>query len=397
MIRPHITWLSLALVASAMALGGCSKRSHAKARANTQPVSAPAASEQDAQEARAPAQQHGSRKMKNVDVPVWLDGKQISVMRYGELPSTVIPRTSSEYPSAGARFYRIDEYLKAVGVPLERVRSVHMLGNRNKIGSIEGDELRAQKERFVFDFMTETSGIAKIRWSTTGLKNGYIIHEIRGLSVYVDKPSPAIDPKFVCHLLPGAATAAAAPPTGDEPKTLEDLCAAEDPYANGERAKGTRIYVDGKLAGYVKRRAIANSVVIGKNDGGDYLYSLTKFMASIGVDVASARSVELVSGDDLIVRASRADWMKNDKDLFFTLPKHQHGRVRVHIPAALQVQGEEPVTSCDSTVTAVLVHKRTPASTHQVVPVVDDPPEDGAVAARDNHQNEAPGSGEREN
>ncbi|WP_394838810.1 hypothetical protein LVJ94_18120 [Pendulispora rubella] len=380
MDRRTVIW---ACAASALALLGCNKRSSFTV---TKPKPVAHATEAPAP-AEPPATQHGSRKMRNVDVPVWVDGKQMAVLRYGELPSTVKPHTSPEHPKGGARYYRVDEYLKEIGVPVERVRSIHVVGNQNRVASIEGDELRADKARFIFDFLDETTGNAKTRWATTGLKNLSVVHEIRALSVYVDKPSPAIDPQYSCHLRPGAKV------DGAERQPAEDVCAADDPYSTGENAKGTRVYIDGRLAGYVKRRQIPESMVVGKSEAGEHTFSLTKFMTSLGANVASARAIELVSGDEVIARTGGAAWMKHENALLFTLPKHQHGRVSVHVPAEMQakaVEGDDPVTAHDTTVTAVHIHKSTPASAHELLPIVDESPEpqDGTVAARESRRDD---------
>ncbi|WP_394849280.1 hypothetical protein LZC95_17765 [Pendulispora brunnea] len=382
MDRNTVIW---ACAASALALAGCGKRSSFTV---TKPKPIAVAAGADAPTAETPpATQHGSRKMQNVDIPVWVDGKQMAVLRYGELPSTVKPHTSPEHPKGGARFYRLDEYLKEIGIPVERIRSVHVLGNQNRVASIEGDELRADKGRFIFDFLGETTGNAKTRWATTGLKNLSVVHEIRSVSVYVDKPSPAIDPRYSCHLSAGVKL------DGADRRPADEVCAADDPYSTGERAKGTRVYIDGRLAGYVKRRQIPESMVVGNNEAGEHTFSLTKFMTSLGADVASARAIELVSGDDVIARTGGAAWMKHEKELVFTLPKHQHGRVSVHVPAEVQakaVEGDDPVTAHDTTVTAVHIHKNTPASAHELLPIVDESPEpqDGTVAARESRRDD---------
>ena len=54
----------------------------------------------------------------------------------------------------------IYEYLKAVGVDVDHVKAVHLAGTRDHIASVEGSELRADKARFVFNFLEGETGIA---------------------------------------------------------------------------------------------------------------------------------------------------------------------------------------------------------------------------------------------
>jgi hypothetical protein len=366
---------------TAVILAGCGKHaaepSPSKSSAPAGQVAAkgvaPAAASDDAK--------HGTRKMKNVDVPVYVDGAEVAVLRYGELPSTVKAYADPSDPNHDARYYRLAEYLKALGADVDHVKSVHMLGNRDKVASIDGDELRGDKNRFVFDFMTGTSGIAKTRWDTTGLKNLYRIDEIRLISVYVAKPVPAIDKEQQCHL------------------AADGQCQAGDVYAQAEIAKGTRVYVDGVLKGYVKRRQVQDKVIVGRTADDEEIYSLGRFLTQIGVDAGAAKNgVELVAGDDVFARVAGADWKSAADTLSFTLPKHAHGQTRMHVPAALQTKGEGgAVADRDVRITSVLLHKNTPASSRAVV-AFDDLAEPGSdaqkLATADDGQREKFGSGQ---
>jgi hypothetical protein len=361
--RPLTSLLLLAAV-GAVASVGCSKRpAEPKARAAA-PV---AAATTEAAKSETP---HGSRKMKQLDVPVWVDGKQVSVLRYGELSAAIKPQTRFGAEAGGpARFYSLTDYAQSLGIAPEKIKAVHALGNREKIATIKGSELMApaNKGRFQFDFMQETTGITKVDWDTTGLSDTYVIHEIRALSFYVEKAPPAVDPSLHCHV------------------AKDGTCSFDDPYATAEKMKGTRFYFDGRLVGYVKRREIKESVVVGDNANGEHLYSVVKLAQQFGVDPAQVRAAELLNGDDVIGRGIGDGWNTSSKELSFTLPKHQHGKVSVRVPASLQV-GVEGAKDADATVTAVLLFKNTTPRAREltsVANVVESPAVAGEVANND--------------
>ena len=83
---------------------------------------------------------HGSRKLMGLDVGVFVDGVQTSVLRFGDLPTM-----PSETLEGGAVRYRLVDYVKAIGVAPESIRSIHIHGNNDRIASVEGSELLKEK------------------------------------------------------------------------------------------------------------------------------------------------------------------------------------------------------------------------------------------------------------
>jgi hypothetical protein len=294
---------------------------------------------------------HGTRKLIGLDTPVFVDGVQIAVLRAGEMPAI----RSIELEGGGKR-YKIYDYLKGIGIAPESIKSVHFHGNADKIASIEGTELRKEKDRFVFSYVSGDTGTPLQKWDTDNLKNEFVIHEIRRVTVYVNKPSPTIHPTRQCHT--GA--------DGD--------CSDAIPYSSGEIAKGTRIYVDGKMVGFVKRRLVSDTMIVGVAavEPSETKYSLAKLVASMGVDPTSAKSVELMAGDDVIARATGEQFVALAPQTTFTLPKHNHGKVRVHVPAEVQAH-TSGVTDRDALVSAVLFYTNTPPATaREVVAISED-------------------------
>lgn len=310
---------------------------------------------------------HGTRKMKGIDVPVFVDGSEVAVLRYGELPA--IDNVGTSHSEA----FRVSDYVRGVGVAPESIKSIYFYDGTNRVGSIEGSELATGKDRFKFHFASGDAGNAETLWDTVGLKNQFIVHEIRKVVIFVAKAPPSIDKKKQCVL------------------AQDGNCSEDVPYApSPELAKGTRIYVDGKMVGYVKRRMLSNSTIVGTSSSGDDKYSLAKFMTSLGVDNAKVQSVDLVAGDDVIARADASEWAKDNAGLTFTLQKHEHGKGHMHVPAAMQAKGAS--ADKDAMATAVLVRVAAPASKRDVVAISDETEMSAKLASNDS-KDEAAGTG----
>jgi hypothetical protein len=290
---------------------------------------------------------HGQRKLMGLDTPVFVDGVEVAVLRYGDMAPI-----KSEELEGGARRYRLYDYLKSIGVAPESIKSVHVHANNDRIGSVEGSELLKDKDRFKFQFVSGDTGAPLARWETDGLKNEFSVHEIRKMTIYVKKPSPAIHPEKQCHV----------GPDGD--------CSDAIPYATGDAAKGTRVYVDGKMVGFVKRRQIGEALAMGDTAEGEHKFSVAKLVTSFGVDASGIKAVELVAGDDVIARANDQQWSKLAPTVYFTLPKHNHGKVRVHVPA--EIQAQDGAKDRDALVSSVLVYKSIKPASRELSAISED-------------------------
>jgi hypothetical protein len=288
-------------------------------------------------EAPAPAAiPHGTRKQLNLDIPVFVDGKQVAVLRYGELPPGVEPITIPSSEHHAVRFFRISDYLKGIGVNVDRVKAVHFADKDDRVAGLEGSELRADKDRFVFDFTSTTAGMPEMVWSTYGLKTGLRIDYFYAVNVFVDQKPWEIDSKFHCY-------------------KEDDGCRPVARYTPDDLKKGTRVYVDGKLVSYVKRRTLADSTLAGKTESGEPTFSMDKYLASLGIKTESAKRVNLVAGDKVVASASAKEWAADKDSLTFHLVQHAHGKVEANIPANLQLEG---TTDRETQVTAIQVFNR---------------------------------------
>jgi len=352
------------VLGGAVAIGGCSRKAPsarpAPAPAPTTAVAKPSLDDQTGDAKLDPNDpKHGQRKLMGLDVGVFVDGVQTAVLRWGDLPTI-----ASETNESGTHIFRLYDYLKAIGVTPETVKSVHLHGNGDLIASVEGSELVKDKARFKFQFLAGDTGAPVSRWDTDGLKNEFVVHEFRKVTVYVKKPSPVIDKQRQCHL-------------GDD-----GACTAEVPYASGPAVKGTRVYVDGKMIGFVKRRQLADALVLGATDAGDRKYSVARLIAQLGGDPNGIKAVELVAGDDVVARADADQWKRIAPDFFFTLPRHHHGKVRVHVPIDLQAAASGAhQAERDALVSSVQVYKTTKPTNRDLSPISEETDMSVQVAA----------------
>jgi hypothetical protein len=258
---------------------------------------------------------HGSRKKVFEAPPVYIDGKLSGFMLYGDIPAQ-LPRVARP-GSSTLQFYRLTDYLTALGVPLDKVKAVHVKGKRRTWGSFTGDELRARKNEVLFHFSREVGGKPTTDWDTKGLKNALRIDYFKAIAVYVEKPEPTL-PEQRCFL------------------DKDGECSNAIPYVDAEPGKGTRIYVDGRLHTIVKRRLVNDKLILEGKDTPSPRYSLARYLESAGIDLASVKGTELVMSDDRFVgRAIGDQWRSHAASLAFTLPAHGHGKVVVEIPKEL--------------------------------------------------------------
>jgi hypothetical protein len=100
------------------------------------------------------------------------------------------------------------------------------------------------------------------------------------------------------------------------------------PYAPSEMSKGTRVYVDGKWTTTVKRKELAGDLLVGSDTENPH-YSLPGYLKTIGVDASGAKSMDFVSGDDVILRMDSKTADADKASFTFTLPRHNQGKMAV--------------------------------------------------------------------
>ena len=175
-----------------------------------------------------------------------------------------------------AGLVRAHQAAKSAGIRLVIGVRLDLGDGTSRLASVDGVELMKEQDRFRVVFGSGTTGVAETGWDTTALKNTFIVHEIRKIAVFVAKDAPKIDMKHQCIV------------------TADGACSEDVPYATVDAAKGTRVYVDGKLAGVVKRKNVSDALAIGELEDGQKKLSVVKLAAVLGADTRGATSVELV-------------------------------------------------------------------------------------------------------
>jgi hypothetical protein len=335
-------------IATTMLVAGCAKHGAKVSSTNVAPRDAKSDTT-ETQPAVAEGQ-HGSRRMKNLDVPVLVDGEQVAVLRHGELPTALVAHDDAANGISEKRYFRFTEYFAAIGVDVSKIKAVHFQANHDRVASLEGSELRAQSARFVFDFLGGDEGMVKSAYDTTGLKNAFHSSEMYAVSVFVKKDAPKVDTSRSCYVVEGKCNNALA-------------------YVDGKVPTGTRIYADGKLVGMAKRRTLSDAIVMGR-DGDDYKYSVAKFVTALGADADHATAIDLLQGDDVVARFDASEWQKDSAALSFRLPKHNHGKIRINVPATVQAKSDSPANR-EALVTAIIVHHRSVKAT-ELAPISDE-------------------------
>ncbi len=357
-----------AMGAIAVGAVGCNKRAEPGARSKTAQASAPiqqnaevkAAAAQLESEGKAANTEHGKRKKAGIEVGVFTDGKAMGVLRFGELPRSVQLVAEPDMPKGKKLYYRLQDYLASVGTDVANIQVVHLRDLREKVVTIQGSELRApdNKDRFLFAFMAGTTGISHTHWSTEGLQDQLHIDDIALVNVYVKNTPAFVDTKRHCYVKDGACT-------GELPSDIEV-------------PKGTRVYLDGRFMGYVKRRSMGDSLIVARLEDGSFKYSLAKFAASVGVNDAEISAVEMTSGDDSIARLDAKGWLERRDQYAFTLGQHQHGKAKILLGADVQAAGDEPLKDETVELTSLQFFRSAKGTPHSLTPIaqldLDGPP-----------------------
>jgi hypothetical protein len=280
------------------------------------PSAASAAASAEPGPPRAPPE-HGKQGGRLGEVVAYVDGTPVAVVRRSELPPTMAPIALPKLDGLNvARYFRLYDYVAALGVDPTKVRAVELHGTRDRVATIEGAELARFKDALVFDFSQETRGKPRARWSIPALAAPVQIDQFTALAVYLRKPVPHYDPKTGALLVEGS------PASGV-------------PFAT-DRPGGTRVYLDGKLVGWVKRKLLGDDLVTPETTRGQTVYDLSAFLAKLGVDLRAARTVDLVDGDDLAARFDAR--VPGAVPATFWLPERSMGKVMIDLPGAGTVQ-----------------------------------------------------------
>lgn len=289
------------------AAAGCTKP-RSSAVVQTADVATPAATATPATPATEDTQAPKSRRRPSA-VGVFVDGRAVGVLRASELPSTV-PSKKLRLGEKGeyeVTRYEFTKYFATLGIPVDRIRAVHFHGG-SRVAIMEGDEVRRTHEHLEFSFAAGDHGKPRLHLPSKA-KFNTSVDMLSRVTVYVDKPAPTLNEEGDLVL---------------DGKVVKGVAHAP----TDESSLGTRIYLDGKLVGSLRRRSLPNKFLLpGNEPGKPARFSVAQYAESLGVDLKKTQAVDVVTGDDVVGR------LKGDaaRSLAFTVPNHTHGNMLVQV------------------------------------------------------------------
>ena len=236
------------------------------------------------------------------DTGVYLDGKPIGFLTFGELPITLQPtwvkdKVSQDKPPgstipawrwAQMRYYKFDDYLRSVGIDPRSVREIHVYGPKMTDSIIAtGRELASAKgQGFMFHFGANVSGKA-IPQVPEGFGNGRTPDKISAVMIYIKKKPPTLVPDDGFYL---------------DGRPVEGV-----PYYGEPLRGGVRVYLDDKLATIIKRQDLDNKDAVTTDKNGDGHWGLYAFLGKHGVDTSHVVEGWAIVNDKRTARIAGAD------------------------------------------------------------------------------------------
>jgi hypothetical protein len=326
--------LALSALVLALAAASCTDK---PAGAGPAASAAPAAAEPSAVASASPSgkvdDDQETKKRRYPEPMVYVDGEAVAGLRFLELPpklKTHWVKTSDDW--VPARRFSVADYIEALGVDLSKVKQVHFIGGRNRHSIVEGAEVARKRDKFMFSFTQGERGKPRMHYPLDGMEVNTQIDIIGTMVIYQNRTPPKYDglKKYTYF---------------EEGQPIQGI-----PYATDERTGGTRVYVDGKLVGAIKRKTLPNAVAIpGTTEQGLTRFGFRAYLDHIGIGAEKIQGMELVSGDDVAATYDAKAYAEKSAGMVFTLPKRSRGRIQVmDLPEEL------------SKLDAILVYEKSP-------------------------------------
>jgi len=212
------------------------------------------------------------------DVGVYLDGKPIGFLTFGEMPIALQPtwvkdKVSQDKPPncpecpawkwSQQRFYKFTDYLKALGVDVRKVKVMHVYGTRlsQSVVVTGKDLLTKQANQFMFRFGMDVAG-KPLPWVPEGFGNGKTPDKIAGVMIYIERKAPTVTREGI---------------------ELDGKPVNGVPYYGDPVRGGIRVYLDDRLATIIKRQEL-DPKAAKQSPTGELSWSFGEFLKSKGVD-----------------------------------------------------------------------------------------------------------------
>jgi hypothetical protein len=235
------------------------------------------------------------------DIGVYVDGRPVGVLSFGELPIALKPTWVVEEHSielepgykgpttrkSYARRYRIVDYLKAVGVDLRRVKEIQVLGPRTtQVIIASGKDLRSPKgQELMFRFGASVGGKA-IPVVPDGFGNGVMPDKMSAVMVYIDKKPPVLKV--------------------DEGLALDGKVVDGVPYYGEPMRGGVRVYDDDRLTTVINKQLLEDAPAETSPDG-KRRWKLSALLKQSGVDLSKVVEAWAIADERRKQKFSRAE------------------------------------------------------------------------------------------
>jgi hypothetical protein len=177
------------------------------------------------------------------------------------------------------RRFRITDYLRAVGVPLDRIAEVHLHGARAAAIVLTRDDLLRHPDDILFKFAGETHGkpIPIVR----SIQTGTTFDDLAALTIYIDRKPPRL--------------------TRDHGLELDGIPVRGIPYHGEPLREGVRVYLDNRLVAVLKRNQLIS--------GGNGPWNLGDVLERHGVATSRIARLELIHDES---RTAKLAWGRID-------------------------------------------------------------------------------------
>ncbi|MHC4831615.1 MAG: hypothetical protein ACYTFT_14875, partial [Planctomycetota bacterium] len=250
------------------------------------------------------------------DPGVYVDGKPVSFLKWGELPvplkvwwfeeRAAIPFNAKtkgpRYKLIKQRRYYWVDYFKALGVDVSKIKEMHIYGgSKRRIAVVvKGDQLRSRAD-FGFRFGTDVQG-KPIPACPLNIADGNCPDNIRSVTVYLDKKPPTRKGGYFY--------------TGD--KRILGI-----PYYGEPMRGGIRVYMDGPLVAQIKRRKLKDESLKAPSTDGKTHWKFFAFLKTQGVDTDKIQEAWIINDNRRKHRLTRAELV----DATFTAASQRKGRI----------------------------------------------------------------------
>ncbi len=210
------------------------------------------------------------------DVGVYVDGKPMGFLNFGELPIALKPtwvqdkvsadkRPGTDDPGwrwAKQRFYRFDQYLAAIGVDVKTIKELHVYGPKFAETNISTakDILGPKGKDFTFRFGGNVYG-KPIAHVPEAFGNRRSADKIAAVMVYIKKKPP--------HIVQNVGL------------ELDGEIQSGVPYYGEPIRGGVRVYMDDKLVAIIKRQELDAAKAVKRPDG-ELAWKLSDVLAAQG-------------------------------------------------------------------------------------------------------------------